>query len=707
MGSDANAYSRTSTSIWAVIAVGLMIFGVMAGAWIISEKSKKPAPHATIIAVNDIYRPFIADKDLDKVGGLHRLRTFRKEIEQKAPEALLLHAGDFLSPSLLSLEDKGAHMVTAMNALDGDLLAFDQRFFVTFGNHEFDDSDCEDGDNLVARVNESDFTWLNSNLQFGEIGQDGKPTCPGLFPLAGDHKIPAYKVVESGGVRIGLMGFGRTKGRDSLLSADKPKPKDTAVDDKPKKPGDPIEFPMMGDGAYDIKAQIRIADDLADILKHPPYNADVIVAVTHFAKDEDTKFLEGARNVDLVIGGHDHHEMKGGVGDRFYVKSNSDARSAWRIDISLDTRGRPVITSTPFPLTDEAQAAKQFAPDPEMKQLGNNIIATLEAEYCKKLEKTGEVKPYKSDCLDDKIGITENELIGEELGNRGGETGLGNWVADNLLSAWSDPPVSSGIKLSDHKGPVVALVNSGFLRLNYDIPEKSNISRRHLHELVAAKYDAPLVKVEITGEKLWNAIAYSIADRGEGGWLHLSRQLHIETKIENDKEELKGLWIAKTYVAANPKDHSDYIKILPKSADKVTVVSLPYVLCGGNGHPFGELKTRASPTTGKYEELLGFVRPNDMNNQGPKPFCNWALYADHSGVTSPPTDYVTHAFAEYTKDNYEKYKAQPVLAHAMKRDGGGGKDDGKITGAEKDGRICDDNYRKAHKGECAWGKPSP
>lgn len=663
MGSDTNAHSRGSLSVWAIIAVGFLFLGVIAGAWIINGHNKKTAPKATIIAVNDIYRPFIADRNLDTVGGLHRLRTFRKEIELKAPDALLLHAGDFLSPSLLSLEDKGAHMVTAMNALDGDLAAFDQRFFVTFGNHEFDDSNCEDGSKLIARVNESDFTWLNSNLRFGEIGQDGKPKCAGLHPLAGDHKIPEYKLVESGGLRIGLMGFGRTKGRDDLINS----PTATSTQQEIAiEPEDPDEYPMMGEGAHDIDAQIRIANALADKLKyHHPYNADVIVAVTHFTKDEDTKFLEGARNVDLIIGGHDHHEMKGGVGDRFYVKSDSDARSAWRIDITLDARGRPVITSTPFPLTDEDHVAKKIAPDPEMKQLGEKLIATLEAGYCKKLKKSGEVTPYRANCLDDKLGTTDNELIGEELGNRGGETGLGNWVADNLLSPWSVPPVSSGIKLSDHTGPVVALINSGFLRLNYDIPKGGHISRRHLHELVAAKYDAPLVKVEVSGAKLWNAVKFSIADRGEGGWLHVSRQLHLKTESNNGKEKLIGLWIANTHDAANAKDHNDYTEIRHDSQDKLTVVSLPYVLCGGNGHPFGELKTRAL-ATGKYKKALGFVPPTNMDNQGANPQCNWALYADHSGVASPPADYVTHAFADYSnKGNYEKYKVQPILARAM------------------------------------------
>ena len=117
----------------------------------------------TFLTINDIYR-------LDGVaegrsGGLTRVRTLRKWIERDAPNAILLHAGDFLSPSLVSEQSKGASMVDILNSLDGDPSAFDSRMFVTFGNHEFDISRCSDANPpLNARVAESQFVWLAANL---------------------------------------------------------------------------------------------------------------------------------------------------------------------------------------------------------------------------------------------------------------------------------------------------------------------------------------------------------------------------------------------------------------------------------------------------------------------------------------------------------------------------------------------------------------
>ena len=115
-----------------------------------------------ILAINDVYR--IEGVDGGTRGGLDRLRTLRAELEQRYPDLLLLHAGDFLYPSFPSRMFRGAQMVDVMNRLDGDAAAFDERMFVTFGNHEFDKGAMKDADALDRRIEESAFYWLGSNL---------------------------------------------------------------------------------------------------------------------------------------------------------------------------------------------------------------------------------------------------------------------------------------------------------------------------------------------------------------------------------------------------------------------------------------------------------------------------------------------------------------------------------------------------------------
>ena len=127
-------------------------FGIaaLAAAGLVGAAAAQPAERrVTFIAVNDIYRlDGIAE---GKSGGLGRVRTLRTWIERDAPDALLLHAGDFLSPSLIGKVFKGEQMIDAMNNLDGDPKAFDARMFVAFGNHEFDDSRCNKADSPLDK----------------------------------------------------------------------------------------------------------------------------------------------------------------------------------------------------------------------------------------------------------------------------------------------------------------------------------------------------------------------------------------------------------------------------------------------------------------------------------------------------------------------------------------------------------------------------
>ena len=168
----------------------------------------------TFITVNNVYQ-------LDGVaggikGGLNRLRTLRTWIERDAPNAILLHAGDFLAPSLTSKVFKGEHMIDVLNHMDGDGAAFDKRMFVVFGNHEFDDSRC-DTENAVLnkRVADSQFTWLNANLDFSG--------CSGMKSLASESKVVRDGVVSNvNGIKLGLFGIGLTPGKmDGSPASDK------------------------------------------------------------------------------------------------------------------------------------------------------------------------------------------------------------------------------------------------------------------------------------------------------------------------------------------------------------------------------------------------------------------------------------------------------------------------------------------------------
>ena len=226
----------------------------------------------TILAVNDVYR--IAGVDDGKSGSLARVRQLRVELERETPDLLLLHAGDFLFPSPLSRRYGGAQMIDVMNLLDGDPAGFDERFFVTFGNHEFDG----DAALLEERLAESQFAWMGSNLEW---------TGKGWIEDA---------LVQSGGVKVGIFSLTADFGAPDWV------------------------------GFADVEGVAR--QKTADLRRR---GAELVVALTHLPYAADVELLEtlGGDGPDLVIGGHDHDRMRIETANgRQVVKADSDAVTA-------------------------------------------------------------------------------------------------------------------------------------------------------------------------------------------------------------------------------------------------------------------------------------------------------------------------------------------------------------------------------------------
>ena len=150
-------------------------------------RAADPVHTFTIVHLNDVYEIFplparVAD-GYEPRGGLAHVGTLLRDARQRGP-VLVLHAGDFLSPSLLSIKfkHKGAQMIEAMNALAIDM--------ATFGNHEFDFG-CR---TLAERIHQSTFPWIAANVTLP----------PDLtFP---DGKVLPYRVVTIAGLRVGSSG---------------------------------------------------------------------------------------------------------------------------------------------------------------------------------------------------------------------------------------------------------------------------------------------------------------------------------------------------------------------------------------------------------------------------------------------------------------------------------------------------------------------
>ncbi len=406
-----------------------------------------------IVAINDVYR--IQGLDNGQRGGISLLRTLRRQLEQQNSNVLLLHAGDFLFPSLLSEWDNGAHMIEAMNALDGAPGVFDSHMFVGFGNHEFEKTTWPDANLLQARIDQSEFQWLNANIQFVQKEDSA---------LIASDKLHASRILESGGIRIGIFG----------LTTD-------------KKPAKEIAY------VNEFIDPVGMAREQTEQLREQ--GAEVVIALTHLPLEKDKEMLEelGELGPDLIIGGHEHQRHHVEVDGRWILKADADARTATVVCIRM--LGAKPFVSFGYRFL----SSRDLAPDPFMQEKVDRILAEHEAWYCSKHNE-------KDGCFQHSVGQTAVPLNGEELDIRRYETNLGNWVADQMRAV---------IPHTD-----IAFLNSGALRVNQTIPV-GPITRRQLEELF--QYDSELVVAELPADQLDAILEHAAKEWvGQGHWLQVS-----------------------------------------------------------------------------------------------------------------------------------------------------------------------------------------
>ena len=541
---DTKSRSGAAIAIAVIVVVLALVVGLLwlcgclgGGTRIRGERT------ATILAVNDIYR--IDGVGDEQIGGLHRLRTLRKTIEKESGNVLLLHAGDFLSPSLESRVFKGEQMIDAMNNLDGDPKKFDTRMFVAFGNHEFDDSDCNKSPApLMARLDESQFTWLNVNLDFSN--------CPSMKDVPAHKNVKRTAVVELNGIKFGIFGLGLTP------------------DIKNNK-----KHPSFGELYESARAAIK---------ELRAKKADVVVALTHLNREDDQYLIDAlsGSGLDLLVGGHDHTWMvlkdNGGVARGY--KADSDAKSAWIIKVRVTPKGKgePKVEAQAEP-RDQPVALdgkeKRTQPDPEIDKLAKNWWDQAQAKFCAERKKAGRPE-HGSGCLEKRAGTTAIPISLEEANNRNSETKFGQWIA--------------GV-LKRETGADVAIVNSGILGLNTNLRAESQLKYKHILDIF--RYDNVIAVRTVPAKDVCDALRLGFSKPGTGAWPHVAGivapdltrdepKLDDPPTIKQEAVRVEAKWIKALAEFDKCKPENQKTDDIPT----LKVVSVPYAMCGGDDYPF-------------------------------------------------------------------------------------------------------------------------
>lgn len=411
-----------------VLSVGLFRCGP------ITEESE--TQKVIVVQLNDVYE--IAPLEGGAVGGLARVATLLHTLEKEAPVISVL-AGDFLSPSLLGTlrvngeKIAGQQMVESLNAMGLD--------YVTFGNHEFDLAEAT----LLDRIDASDFTWISTNT-FHQTPRGIVPfTQKGVeIPRSVVHKVPFGKDT----LRIAFTGV--------CL------------------PFNQQEY---------VKYEGETATTQQELAK---LNYDFALGITHLNWYDDTTYASENPQLPLIMGGHDHENMRLVVGDQVVTKADANAKTAYVHRISYTpSSGKVSIVS------DLVDIDASLASDPKVEQ----VVSHWDSIGNRAIEEMG----YDADEV---LMQTTESLDGRESSIRNFPTNLGTLTCEAMMQ--HDPRADA------------ALFNSGSIRLDDQL--SGTITMYDM--LRTYPYGGGVVVTEMPGADVLKVLAIGFVENvGIGGYL--------------------------------------------------------------------------------------------------------------------------------------------------------------------------------------------
>ncbi len=304
----------------AVVAAALLSAAVLAAAL------PARAAEITFMVVSDIDR---AEADEGR-GGFARLAGAIAAERAAGGNLVVAHAGDTISPSLLSGFDQGAHIIALTNMLKLDV-------FVP-GNHEFDFGK----DVFLARMGELEAGHkLAANLRL----PDGSPVA-GFADTA---------MLEFDGVKVGIVGVAGD--HSHIVSS----------------PGD-LRIAGTVDTALSQAKALR-----AD-------GADIVVAVAHAMRSQDLAMMHGGA-IDLVLSGDTHDLLLNYDGRAILAEAREQAEylPVITLDVQAETvDGKRTVTWTPtFRVIDTATVTPDPAIAASIAELEEKLSAELDVEIGK------------------------------------------------------------------------------------------------------------------------------------------------------------------------------------------------------------------------------------------------------------------------------------------------------------------------------------
>ena len=410
-----------------------------------TQKNRCPSNcvHITLIHFNDVYEIIPVSGGL--LGGLARVAALRKQLAASNPNTFLFFGGDLYNPSALGLAWvdgeplAGQQSVAVMNHLGIDAM--------TFGDHELNTVNQQQFCNRLAATR---FKMISSNL----FDPTGQPFASGQTVVQKNH---TFVVTSAQGETVRLGLFGLTK---------------------------PIRLAQVEHSHIDWRE--AAAAQVAELRPH----VDILVALTHQSLADDQALTQQFPQIDLVLGGDEHHQIKNQVAEKLapIYKADSNTRSVYVIDLFYNT------TTRQLHIEDRLQPITNALPDDEetLDEINLWVKRGFDAFRAQGWEPTEALAqaPFALDGFESRIRCQRTpftDLITQGMMRSAAQADLA------ILCSWA-------------------------LRLDDCLPAGGTITRYDLMRTFPLG-DSPIYTVEVPGSFLAEILSFGWARAGSGSFL--------------------------------------------------------------------------------------------------------------------------------------------------------------------------------------------
>ena len=401
----------------------------------------------------------IVDGEQKEVGGFAKLKTLIDEKKKENPDTLILDGGDFSMGTLIqAVYDTEAAELRMLGYLGCDVS--------TFGNHEFDYRSKGLADMLTAAKDsvETVPSLVVCNVDWDSMEKNGLSEGQKQIQSAFEnYGVKDYVVVQKGDVKIAVVGV---FGVDALKCA-------------------PTCELLFKDPVESVKKTVE------EIKKNE--KVDMIACVSHSGtwedekKSEDEILAKEVPDLDLIISGHTHSELKEPIqhGNTYIVSCGEYARNLGSLSMTQKQEGRWEMTSYEL-----IPVSEDIEPDQATQERIDALMDTVDTNYLTNFGYTRDEVLAEND-------VEFNSL--EEMETKHEELNLGDIMSDSYIYSVEHSEYYNGTPVD------VAVVPSGCVRDTYT---KGNITVEDVYNSFSlgigkdglAGY--PLIDVYLTGKEL-------------------------------------------------------------------------------------------------------------------------------------------------------------------------------------------------------------